>query len=46
MCVCPSFQVCNKFGSDGPGNLESLLGMDVQSKYEKRTKFDLLLETM
>ena len=46
MCVCPSFQVCNRFGSDGLGNLESLLGMDVQSKYEKRTKFDLLLETM
>jgi len=38
--------VCSRFGGEVPGNLEYLLGIDVRSKYEKKTKFDLLLETM
>lgn len=44
--LAPPSQVCDQFGSDGRVRVEQLLGMEVSSKYKKRTKCDLLLETM
>ena len=44
--LAPPPQVCDQFGCDGRARVEQLLGMEVSSKYKKRTKWDLLLETM
>jgi len=43
--LAPPSQVCDQFGCDGRVRVEQLLGMEVSSKYKKRTKWDLLLET-